>query len=181
MIAKGIALAVILPLALAEFGPWCGWLAKVILPSAATLRYGSGERATIRCEEWTGNLEEIPGQLTKLAYSLAHLIAGCAIATYRKFKSARRIRITDQSFSRKLLRTYLVAEPDWRDQALCAQSDPDRFFPEKGGSTRQAKLVCQSCQVRVECLGYALQHDERFGVWGGLTEQERRKLKRLLV
>ena len=66
----------------------------------------------------------------------------------------------------------------WQEQALCAQTDPEAFFPEKGGSTREAKRVCQSCTVRTECLEYALAQDERFGIWGGLSERERRKLKR---
>ena len=66
----------------------------------------------------------------------------------------------------------------WQADALCAQTDPEAFFPEKGGSTREAKRVCQNCTVRTECLEYALGHDERFGIWGGLSERERRKLKR---
>jgi WhiB family transcriptional regulator, redox-sensing transcriptional regulator len=66
----------------------------------------------------------------------------------------------------------------WQDRALCAQTDPEAFFPEKGGSTREAKRVCRSCEVRAECLEYALGHDERFGIWGGLSERERRRLKR---
>lgn len=71
-------------------------------------------------------------------------------------------------------------ETSWREQALCAQTDPDSFFPEKGGSTREAKRVCQACQVRDECLEFALANDERFGIWGGLSERERRKLKKSL-
>lgn len=66
----------------------------------------------------------------------------------------------------------------WQAEALCAQTDPEAFFPEKGGSTRDAKRVCQTCPVRTECLEYALANDERFGIWGGLSERERRKLKR---
>src|SRR4029079_2407910 len=66
---------------------------------------------------------------------------------------------------------------DWQERALCAQVDPDSFFPEKGGSTREAKRICQGCEVRSECLEYALAHDERFGIWGGLSEREGRKLK----
>jgi len=69
----------------------------------------------------------------------------------------------------------------WQDRALCAQTDPEAFFPEKGGSTREAKQVCLSCEVRAECLEYALSNDERFGIWGGLSERERRKLKRRAV
>lgn len=66
----------------------------------------------------------------------------------------------------------------WQTEALCAQTDPEAFFPEKGGSTREAKRVCLDCDVRAECLEYALLHDERFGIWGGLSERERRRLRR---
>jgi len=66
----------------------------------------------------------------------------------------------------------------WQERALCAQTDPEAFFPEKGGSTREAKRVCVSCEVRSECLEYALANDERFGIWGGLSERERRRLKK---
>jgi WhiB family transcriptional regulator, redox-sensing transcriptional regulator len=69
----------------------------------------------------------------------------------------------------------------WQERALCAQTDPEAFFPEKGGSTREAKRVCVSCEVRSECLDYALANDERFGIWGGLSERERRRLKKQAV
>jgi WhiB family redox-sensing transcriptional regulator len=72
-------------------------------------------------------------------------------------------------------------EQEWQERALCAQTDPEAFFPEKGGSTREAKRICQGCEVRSECLEYALAHDERFGIWGGLSERERRKLKKRAV
>jgi WhiB family redox-sensing transcriptional regulator len=72
-------------------------------------------------------------------------------------------------------------EQEWQERALCAQTDPEAFFPEKGGSTREAKQICNSCEVRTECLEYALGHDERFGIWGGLSERERRRLKRRAV
>lgn len=74
-----------------------------------------------------------------------------------------------------------VNELQWQERALCAQTDPEAFFPEKGGSTREAKRVCLSCEVRVECLDYALANDERFGIWGGLSERERRRVKRRAV
>ncbi|TDD97685.1 WhiB family transcriptional regulator [Actinomadura rubrisoli] len=72
----------------------------------------------------------------------------------------------------------VVDVPAWTERALCAETDPDAFFPEKGESTRAAKRTCFVCEVRTECLEYALAHDERFGVWGGLSERERRKMKR---
>jgi WhiB family redox-sensing transcriptional regulator len=75
----------------------------------------------------------------------------------------------------------LPDEASWQERALCAQTDPEAFFPEKGGSTREAKRICSGCEVRSECLEYALEHDERFGIWGGLSERERRRLKRRAV
>ena len=70
-----------------------------------------------------------------------------------------------------------AAEETWRLEALCAETDPEAFFPEKGGSTREAKRVCTGCAVRAECLEFALASDERFGIWGGLSERERRRLR----
>lgn len=72
-------------------------------------------------------------------------------------------------------------EESWQDRALCAQTDPEAFFPEKGGSTREAKKICTGCEVKTECLEYALANDERFGIWGGLSERERRRIKREAV
>ena len=69
----------------------------------------------------------------------------------------------------------------WQEQALCAETDPEAFFPEKGGSTREAKKICTGCEVRAQCLEYALANDERFGIWGGLSERERRRLRRRAV
>ncbi|MBM0203235.1 WhiB family transcriptional regulator [Micromonospora sp. STR1s_5] len=72
----------------------------------------------------------------------------------------------------------MSSEVRWQEQALCSQSDPEAWFPEKGGSVREAKRVCARCPVKAECLEWALANDERFGVAGGLSERERRKLKR---
>ena len=80
-----------------------------------------------------------------------------------------------------LLQDMDGGELSWQENALCAQTDPEAFFPEKGGSTREAKRICVRCEVRAECLDYALAHDERFGIWGGLSERERRRLKRRAV
>lgn len=72
----------------------------------------------------------------------------------------------------------LVDHELWMDESICSETDPDAFFPEKGGSTREAKRICQGCPVRAECLEYALRTDQRFGIWGGFSERERRALKR---
>ncbi|MPZ21862.1 MAG: WhiB family transcriptional regulator, partial [Luteitalea sp.] len=60
----------------------------------------------------------------------------------------------------------------------CLQADPDTFYPDKGGSVREAKRVCAGCPVTDECLEYALDTEQRHGVWGGLSEHERRPLRR---
>lgn len=74
----------------------------------------------------------------------------------------------------------LQPDPDleWKQLGLCSQVDPDLWFPEKGGSAREPKRICQDCPVRAQCLEYALETDQRFGVWGGTSERERRKIKR---
>lgn len=90
-------------------------------------------------------------------------------------------RLDGRTFMADAIEPLPLVDPEelqWQARALCAQTDPEAFFPEKGGSTREAKRVCLACEVRVECLDYALAHDERFGIWGGLSERERRRLKR---
>jgi WhiB family redox-sensing transcriptional regulator len=66
----------------------------------------------------------------------------------------------------------------WMDRASCQETDPEAFFPEKGGCTRDAKRVCMACEVRSECLDYALDRDEKFGIWGGLSERQRKAIRR---
>ena len=66
----------------------------------------------------------------------------------------------------------------WQDEANCLGVDPDLFFPERGASTREAKEVCRGCVVRLDCLEFALVNGEKFGIWGGLSERERRRLRR---
>ena len=78
-----------------------------------------------------------------------------------------------------LLEQIDVRDETWQDRGLCAQTDPDAFFPEKGESNREAKRVCQRCEVKAECLDYALTHDLKFGIWGGLSTQERGKIRKL--
>ncbi len=67
---------------------------------------------------------------------------------------------------------------EWQERANCLGVDPDLFFPERGASTKEAKGVCGGCEVKVECLEYALAHGEKFGIWGGMSERERRRLRR---
>ena len=76
-----------------------------------------------------------------------------------------------------------AADDEWRDHALCRDTDPELFFPV--GTTGQAlvsqdhaKRVCKECLVKQECLDYALTTNQDSGIWGGLTEEERRAIRR---
>ena len=62
----------------------------------------------------------------------------------------------------------------WRKKAQCLGIDPDLFFPDRGVSSAQAKQICEICEVAKECLDYALGNKERYGIWGGLNEKDRR-------
>ena len=73
---------------------------------------------------------------------------------------------------------YGRQERSWQLQANCMGVDPDLFFPERGASTREAKEVCRGCVVREDCLEYALANGEKFGIWGGMSERERRRVRR---
>jgi len=66
----------------------------------------------------------------------------------------------------------------WMDGAVCARTDPEAFFPEAGSNIRDAKKICLGCDVRAECLEYALRKNERFGVWGGVSERARNKMRK---
>jgi WhiB family redox-sensing transcriptional regulator len=74
--------------------------------------------------------------------------------------------------------TITPPELAWQQEALCAQTGAEFFFPEPGSSVREAKRICGLCPIRTACLEYALDHDERFGVWGGLSEKERLELRK---
>ncbi|MFO7293053.1 MAG: WhiB family transcriptional regulator [Actinomycetes bacterium] len=78
----------------------------------------------------------------------------------------------------KLIEALAVGELSWQDYANCRGADADLFFPERGASTRKAKAICAECQVRQECLEFAIQIGEKFGIWGGMSERERRKIRR---
>ena len=78
----------------------------------------------------------------------------------------------------KLVDALAVGELSWQDYANCRGADADLFFPERGASTRKAKAICGACEVKGECLDYAIEMGEKFGIWGGLSERERRRVRR---
>ena len=65
--------------------------------------------------------------------------------------------------------------PRFSEPALCAETDPELFFPEPGAGSWSAKRVCRACLAQPECLAWAIKHDETFGVWGGMSTRERRR------
>lgn len=68
---------------------------------------------------------------------------------------------------------------EWQGLARCVEVDPEIFFPERGGSSKAARAVCNDCAVKQQCLLYALTNREQFGIWGGTSERERRRLRKL--
>jgi WhiB family redox-sensing transcriptional regulator len=78
----------------------------------------------------------------------------------------------------KLIEALAEGDLSWQDYANCRGADADLFFPERGASTRKAKAICAACDVRQECLDYAISSGEKFGIWGGMSERERRRVRR---
>ncbi len=76
------------------------------------------------------------------------------------------------------LLNMLTEDKSWQSRANCMGVDPDLFFPERGASTKEAKEVCRGCVVRDDCLEFALRNSEKFGIWGGMSERERRRVRR---
>ncbi|WP_432144111.1 WhiB family transcriptional regulator [Streptomyces sp. bgisy084] len=77
-----------------------------------------------------------------------------------------------------LVSERLSVYEEWTERAMCAQTDPERFFPELGGTATAARKICARCEVRAECLSFALRNNEPYGVWGGSTREERRRMRR---
>lgn len=72
----------------------------------------------------------------------------------------------------------LTNKEPWTENAICAQADPEVWFPEQGRTAAEARRICANCPVAVECLEYALKHNIGHGVWGGFSERERNTMKR---
>lgn len=129
---------------------------------------GAGELAA-RLRDGT-TLEDLAAEFERSTATLRHLLTN---AGFHSTTGRPNHRPTD-AVGLALVR---IDDQPWAGDALCAQTDPEAFYPERGGSTSEAKAVCAGCLVQAECLDYALDHDERFGVWGGLSERERRHIK----
>lgn len=66
---------------------------------------------------------------------------------------------------------------DWLKKALCAEIDPELFFPEVGGNSRNARRMCSRCEVKTECLNEALKDSTLMGIWGGTNQKERKLIR----
>jgi WhiB family redox-sensing transcriptional regulator len=73
-----------------------------------------------------------------------------------------------------------LQRPTWMSRAACTglATREDLFFPARGEATGPAKAICRGCSVRADCLDFAMINGEKFGVWGGLSGRERRRLRR---
>jgi len=74
--------------------------------------------------------------------------------------------------------TTLHHDQDWRSQGLCSRSDPDLWFAIGAAEHKRAKAICRDCPVQRACLAYAMEEPVDHGIWGGLTERERRRYRR---
>lgn len=108
---------------------------------------------------------------------------------YSTLSRRRHIKVVAAESARRVLRVLMRkrfgmslqeqrAQESWKQLANCVGRDPDLFFPERGAHTAEAKRVCHECVVREQCLEYALDNGEKFGIWGGLSERERRRVRR---
>ena len=82
-----------------------------------------------------------------------------------------------ESSVEELLELLSAGRPAWSADAACREHPEVDFYPGRGEDARPAKLVCSGCLVREECLGYALANGDQHGVWGGLSERERRRVR----
>lgn len=70
-------------------------------------------------------------------------------------------------------------ELTWQDQGVCRETDPDAFFPEPRDRAYAVKNICGTCPVRGKCLEYSFENNEPYGIWGGVSPEERKTYKRL--
>lgn len=109
--------------------------------------------------------EQVDGAKQSLAF--VALVTGATVAILRSSPEAFVLEIDEED-----------RRGGWWDLANCLGVDPDLFFPERGASTKEAKEICRGCVVKKDCLEYALENGEKFGIWGGMSERERRRLRR---
>ncbi len=156
--------------------------ARVIKTALAQLH---GQKEIDTDEDFSFGKRVMPKRVTihgKLEISKIFEVANRALSDYAAQVSALEISVLRAQSPSPMPRTPTAptedSERSWQDFANCLGIDPDLFFPERGASTREAKAVCKACVVREECLESALEEGIKFGIWGGMSERERRRIRR---
>lgn len=72
---------------------------------------------------------------------------------------------------------FLPPPGAWAESGACRDADPEIFFPGRGEDTTTAKAMCATCPVRANCLEHAIRVGEKFGIWGGMSERQRRRVR----
>ena len=132
----------------------------------------------IRWDEPSYDRELMPLVQERFWYKLGSLAIFDSVKESGEVMDLKSKRDPIQSSIRSFTRPQ---DTSWQDKALCAQTDPEIFFPSQGGSTRDAKKICLRCEVSDECKNFALANQEEFGVWGDLNEGERKQLLKKAV
>lgn len=96
----------------------------------------------------------------------------------RALQYYRQIRELERQGMRPVVIETVDESLDWMRLGSCEPTQEDLFFPERGASTREAKEICRLCIVREPCLEYAIENSQKFGIWGGMSERERRRIRR---
>lgn len=117
-----------------------------------------------------------PGRPTTEEVLRAKPRAGCNCGMCVGHRGTAEIKRQQSLLPRRTLPVVLGDRPDWMAKANCAGMDPEVWFPGRGRPTGDLKAICAACEVRGECREYGL--DEKFGMWGGLSERERRRARR---
>mgnify|MGYP001250654885 FL=1 len=74
---------------------------------------------------------------------------------------------------------WIAWDKDWSNRAMCKNLETEVFFPSRGEAVTPIKIICKSCPVVKPCLEYAMKSGEKFGIWGGTSERDRRKMRGL--
>ncbi|HEY7824133.1 MAG TPA: WhiB family transcriptional regulator [Acidimicrobiia bacterium] len=107
-------------------------------------------------------------------------VAACDICGRERRVNSSRSRQTTCASCRYM--SQAIVPGDWVEQALCAQVDPELFWPEQvnGSQTKKAQEICMRCPVIDRCLSYAIESNQVQGIWGGLTPQVRAQYRKLM-
>ena len=93
------------------------------------------------------------------------------------FFHSRALSATRYLLKQKNGRMVMIANDDFLSSALCREHDVSIFFPNSGSAGNKAKKICAECSVKIECLEYALKNNIQYGMWGGVSERGRKKMK----